>query len=83
MGGLDLKLPEVKKPFIASMVLVGVGFLFLILFLIWSPVFHTIFVQQVKKAVELSGPVCNPLLRFRETVMCFEADSDWMLCRPL
>jgi hypothetical protein len=61
MVGLDLKLPEVKKPFIASMVLVGVAFLFLILFLIWSPVFHAIFTSQVKKAVELSGPVRHPV----------------------
>jgi hypothetical protein len=56
MGSELLKAPQIRRPFIAAIVLVCVGLLFGILAGIWTPVFNAILKQQIHKSVALSGP---------------------------
>jgi len=57
MGSETLKIPSLRRPFCAAIVLASLALLFAIFAGIWFPIFNVILHQQVNKAVALSGPV--------------------------
>lgn len=59
MGLVEVKIPGVRAPFIATLVLLGLATLFGVLATIWMPVFSAIFHQQINQHVRITGPVCS------------------------